>query len=192
METGGCYDYLYSCADKSRARAKPETACGGQDRASEALQERRHRGGGEVQAGVLHALAGGERVGKAAQIAGGTLHEEHLEIVMVLEMDVGRGDDHEIILVLDVGELPLEISFPIVVNEADRAGHRLGAELLRVLDQLLAGHLGDGVGAVGELTTGDHVVELVEEVGGERDAEAGELGAAGGGHGRGVSRRERR
>ena len=79
---------------------------------------------------------------------------------------------------LDVGEFPLEVPFPVVVNEADGAGHALGAELLGVLEQLLAGHLGDGVGTVGQLAAGDHVVEFVEEVGGQGNAEAGETGAA--------------
>ena len=44
------------------------------------LEERWHRGGGEIQLGVFDAFAGSEGVGELTEVAGGTLNEEDLEI----------------------------------------------------------------------------------------------------------------
>ena len=144
------------------------------------LEERWHRGGGEIQPGVFDAFAGSEGVGELTEVAGGTLNEEDLEIVMVLEVNMHGRDDHEVVTVLNVGESALKISFPIVVDERDGACHRLRAEFLRVFDEAIAGHFGDCVGAAREFSTRDHVVEFVEQVGWKGYAETSKAWAAGG------------
>jgi len=102
---------------------------------------------------------------------------------MMLEVHVRRGDDHQIILVLNIGEFSLEVSFSIVVNEADRTGHALRAEFLRVIEQLFAGHLGDRVRAVGQLAAHHHIVEFIEQIRRQRHAETGNFGGGRSGHG---------
>jgi hypothetical protein len=108
------------------------------------------------------------------------LDEQHFQVMVMLEMDVHRRDDHQEVLVLNVGEFSLQVSFPIVVHEGDRARHALGAEFLLVLDQLLTGHFGDGVRAVRKFPLRDHVIQLVEQIGRQGNAETGEAGTAAG------------
>jgi hypothetical protein len=126
---------------------------------------------------VLHAFAGAEGIGQPAEIAGGSLYEQDFEIVMMFEVHLRRSNDHQIVLMLNVGEFALEVSLSVVVNEADGAGHALSAEHLGMAEQLFAGHFRDRVRAIGELPTCDHVVKVIEQIGGERDAEAGEFWA---------------
>ena len=127
-------------------------------------EKRRHRGRSDTEFGMLYALAGSQRVGKAAEFARRPLYQQHLKVVIVLKMHVGRGDDHEIILVLDIGEFSLEIPFPVIVNKADGSSHAPRPHLPGMFGQLFASHLGNRVRTVRKFAPHHHVVEFIEQV----------------------------
>jgi hypothetical protein len=146
------------------------------------LEQRRDRRGREIEPGVFHAFAGAESVGEMPQVSRGSLDEQNLEVMVMLEVNVRRGNDHEVVLVLNVGEFPLEIPLPIVVNERDGSGHTLGSDFLGVIDKLLPSHLGDRVGTVRQFPPPNHVIEFIEQIGRQRNAEAGDFGGGSFGH----------
>src|SRR5688500_2671594 len=98
----------------SRARIRPwstaleflqaDELLGG-EQAFRLLEEGRHGRGGEIKLGVFHAFAGRQRIRKFAQRTRRTLDQEDLEIVVIFQMYVHRGNDHQEILVLNVGQL---------------------------------------------------------------------------------------
>ena len=78
-------------------------------------------GGGERQAAVLHSLGADERVGNLLHGRGFAAHHQHFQAIVVIQVDVQRGKDRAVKVVLHVGEFLVEHADVVVVDERDRA-----------------------------------------------------------------------
>jgi len=123
---------------------------------------------------VFHALGGNQCVGDSFDAVGPAADGEDFEAIMVIEMDVQRGDDEFAVVVLDVGEQLHQVRFVMVEHEGDRAGNFACPVLVLVFDKLRADHVGDGERAVVVAFFVRHAVEFTGKFAVERNAEAGD------------------
>ena len=129
--------------------------------------------GGHGEFAVFDALGGNEFIGNFADDRRLAAHEQNFQAVMVVEMDVDSRKNDVVMVVLDVGQRFLHMHFVVVVDEGDGAGDFRAAELLAVLDELVPDHIGDGEGAVVVALFAGHLVQLLEQGAGQRNAETG-------------------
>lgn len=80
-----------------------------------------------------NAFLAAEGFGEVADHGGAAADHDHFGAEMVIEVDVGRGEDGAVVVVLDVGELVAELSDVVVVEEGDGA-EGLGVALPFALD----------------------------------------------------------
>lgn len=71
---------------------------------------------------MLDALGGDELVGNLLDGPGLAAHGQDFEAVVVVQVDVQRGDNDVVVVVLDVGESGLDVLLVVVVNQGDGAG----------------------------------------------------------------------
>jgi hypothetical protein len=109
---------------------------------------------------VFDAFGGDELVGDLFHQGGLAADNEDLEAIVVVEVDVQSRDNDLVMIVLDIGEGGLDVLFVVVVKEGDGAGNFLGANILVMLDQAGANHIGDGERAVVVTFFARHLVEL--------------------------------
>jgi hypothetical protein len=72
-------------------------------------------------------------------------HDQNLQAIVVIEMDMEGGNNDLVVIVLDVGQCGLDVLFVVVVNQSDRARNFFVAEFLAVLDEPVANHVGNGL-----------------------------------------------
>ena len=97
---------------------------------------------------------------------------EDLQAVVVVEVDVEGGDYYLVVVVLDVGQRGLDVLLVVVVNESDGAGDFLVAEVLAMLDEAGADHVGHSQGAVVVALLFGHLVKLLGQVAGNGHGKA--------------------
>jgi hypothetical protein len=129
-------------------------------------------GASDGELAVLHALGSNEFIRDAFDDGGLAPNGEYFQAVVVVQMDVERGDDDFVVVVLDVGEGGLDVLFVVVVKECDGAGNFLVAELLMMLDEVGADHVCDGKGAIVIAFLCHHAIELLRQTAWNRNAEA--------------------
>lgn len=135
-------------------------------------------GGGEDELAELDAAEGEHAVGEVLEGRAAAFHDDHLEAVVVVEVDVGGSEDHGAGGVLDLGEFLGEVWDVMVVDEGECADDGLvGGDV--VGEEGFADEVTDGLGAVFVAAAGDELVELFEEIFVERNAGAAELGHGG-------------
>jgi hypothetical protein len=128
-------------------------------------------GVGEDELAEFHAAQGEDAVGDCLQFSALALHDDDFEAVVMVEVDVGRGEDHGSGAVLNVGELLGEIGDVVVVDQGEGAYDGL----IRIdvfFEKGAADEVADGLGTVLVTAFGDKAIELLEEVSVERDAGA--------------------
>ena len=121
---------------------------------------------------MFDAFGGDEFVGNLLHQRGLAADNEDLQAVVVVEVDVEGGNDQLVVIVLDVGQRGLDVLLVVVVNEGDGAGDFAFPEVLVVLDQAGADHVGDGQGTVVVALLAGHLVELLGQVARDGDGKA--------------------
>ena len=77
---------------------------------------------------------------------------------------------------LDGGQARLQVYLPIIVNQADRAGHGTIAGFAGKFHEAIAGERGDGMrAALIAALPGDHGIELREQAFGQGDTETNDF-----------------
>ena len=64
--------------------------------------------GGHDQLAVFHTFGGDQKVRHLLHLRGRTLHDDHFQAIVVIEMDVEGGKDFVVKLVLQIGQLLTE------------------------------------------------------------------------------------
>jgi len=100
-------------------------------------------GGGDGEFAVFDAARGDQFIGDGFDGLGFAAHGEDFQAVMVVQMDVQRGEDEVVVVVLDIGEGCLDVLFVVVIDQGDGAGDFAVAVVLPVLDQAGADEVGD-------------------------------------------------
>ena len=139
---------------------------------------------------MFDASGGDEFVGDFLDGGGLTANDEDLQAVVVVEMDVEGGDDDLVMIVLDVSERGLDVLFVMVVQQGDGAGDFLVAEVLAVLDEAGANHVGYGQGAVVIALLAGHLVELFGQRARDGNREADDAIGLSSSHGADLNRAE--
>src|ERR1039458_2621217 len=104
--------------------------------------------GGDGELAVLDAFSGDEFVGNLLDGPGLAAHGQDFQAVVVVQVDVQRGNDDVMVVVLDVGERGLDVLLVVVVNQGDGACDVTVAVILVVFDKLVPDHVGHRQGAV--------------------------------------------
>jgi hypothetical protein len=128
------------------------------------------RGRGELS--VLDPARADERVGDPLDLGGGPPHRDHLEAVVVVEVDVGRREHGAVVVVLDAGQTVGELPPVVVEDEGDRADD-LGVASPFFAHQGVAQDVADGLGPIPPAMLLGHAQESIEEDGLDRHAEPG-------------------
>ena len=79
----------------------------------------------------------------------------------MIQVDVQRGENGVVKVVLHVGELLVEQADVVVVDQRDGAHHMAVGRFPGLLHQLVADQVAEGFGAVGVAALRDQLVELV-------------------------------
>ena len=131
---------------------------------------------GKGQLAVLDALDACQGVGEFLNVLGATPHDDHLEAVVVVEVNVQRRNDQVAVVMLHLGNFVGERARVMIVNHGDRGGHlRLGIAPL-LLDQRLAHQIAYRFGAVGIPLALVALVESGKQILGDGNGVAFEVG----------------
>ena len=103
------------------------------------------------------------------------LHDDDFEAVVVIEVDVGGGENHSAGGVLGIGQLLREIRSAVIVDQRQGADDRL-VRVDVVGKKRLADEIADGLGAVFVAASCDQAVKFFEEIFVERNAGPAEWG----------------
>ena len=85
---------------------------------------------------MFHALGRNEFVGNVPHHRRLAAHEQHFQAVVVVKVNMHRGQDYVVVIVLDVRERGWQMRLVMVIDQRDGAGDVFVAELLPVLDKL--------------------------------------------------------
>lgn len=129
-------------------------------------------GAGDGQLAVFHALGANEFIGDALDESGLAPDGEYLQAIVAVQMDMERGNDDGVMVVLNVSEDGLNVLLVVVVEQGNGAGNFLVAELLLMLHQAGADHVRDGQGAVVVAFLSHHAIQLPGQAAWNRNAEA--------------------
>ena len=113
---------------------------------------------------MLDALRADERVGDLAHRGGLAANHQNFEAVVVVEVHVQRGKNHVMEIVLDVGELFVQIPYVVVIDQGDGANHAALGRFPGFFDELVANEIAEGFRPVGIAALSNEAVELIEEV----------------------------
>ncbi len=129
--------------------------------------------GDQLQATLLHAAGGEETIAHALELVGATSQDNHLEAVVVIEVDVERRAHLFAKLVLRCGQTFGELADMVIVDERKRAGGRHAARELYARN-LGARQIAQKLGAC-DPARRHQGIETLEERPLHRDAEADEI-----------------
>ena len=104
-------------------------------------------GAGHCKIAVTNALEGGQTVGEFLHLQGLAAYDYHLQAVVVVHVDMGGGDDLVMVVMLDQGNLFLELMLVMVIDQTDNP-HDLLVGLPLFLDEGLANQIANRLGAV--------------------------------------------
>src|ERR1035441_746780 len=93
-------------------------------------------------------------------------------------MDVQRGEDGVMVIVLDGGKLLAQQADVVIVDEGDCAHHVGGRRFPRLFDQFLADQVAKGFGAVGVSAPPNQFIELLQEGAVDGDANPAQIAHA--------------
>src|ERR1019366_8536768 len=93
-------------------------------------------------------------------------------------MDVQRGEDGVMVVVLYGGKLLAQQADVVIVDEGDCAHHVGGGRFPRLFDQFLADQVAKGFGAVGVSAPADQFIELLQKDAVDGDANPAQIAHA--------------
>src|SRR5271166_1009344 len=124
---------------------------------------------------VLDAFGADQGVSQLFHRAGLAFNYQHLEAIVVVEMNVQRGEDVVEVRVLQSGELFAEQPDVVIVDQRDRADYVAVGALPGFLYQLVADQVAKRLRAIGVSARGDEAIEFVEKIGIDGYADAAEF-----------------
>ena len=116
--------------------------------------------GVDIQGSTPHPFTADEFVRYLSQLAGRSLNQDHFQRLLAFEENMERADDFRDILVFDLRQALLQIITPVLVNNIDRPGRHLVAQVLGMLRHLLVDHGRDRLGSALKASPFDHFIQL--------------------------------
>ena len=133
-------------------------------------------GRGQNQFAMLHPLGADQLIGKTFYLDSGAAHNDNLQAMMGVEVDMQRRDDGVVVRMLVLGQLVRKVTGVMIVKQGDRADRRGAVGLCDlVFNQGVANHVTDRFGSINVTLGGDHLVETVEQAWVYRYSEAGKF-----------------
>ena len=115
-----------------------------------------------------------ERIGGFLDSGSGAAHCNHLQAVIVIEMDVHRRDDVFVKMMMEVGELFVEEPNVVVVNKRYGADDHTCRRFPSLFDEVLAHQIAKRFGPVRITPSRDQAIKVFEKILGNGDADSGE------------------
>ncbi len=109
---------------------------------------------------MLHAFSGDKFVRNLLNGGGFATHCKDLHAIVVVQVDVKRGDNHLVVVVLNVGKSGLDVLLVVVINQSDGSGDFVVGKALIMLDQARANQVGNGLRPVVVTLLFRHLVQL--------------------------------
>ena len=100
------------------------------------------------QLAVFYAFGSDEFIGNFPDRAGLATHKDHLQTIVVVKVDVDSGNDHVVVIMLNIRQYGLKVLFVMIIDQRNGSGDFLAAELLPMFDKMVANHVGNGQRAV--------------------------------------------
>lgn len=122
-------------------------------------------GTGDRKPAVFHAFGADERIGNLPDGLRHTLYHQYFQAVVVIQMDMKRGEDVVVVVVLQIGQPLAQKSHMMIVNKGNGADNITFRPLPYGFHQLVANHVAKGLGPVRVATHRDMVVELLQKFG---------------------------
>jgi len=125
-------------------------------------------GAGDGQFAVHYPFRRDQGVGEAANPAGFAAHQQNLQTMVVVQVNMHRGqNDLAAVLVLQSREQTLQMRLVMIVDKGDRPDDLLAWLFPMVLHELGAQHVGDGVRPVRVALASHGVIKPGSEVAGQ-------------------------
>jgi cobalt/nickel transport system permease protein len=125
---------------------------------------------------MLHTFRADEDVGYLSHIAGLASHHQNFQAVVMIQMDVERGKNRAMKIVLDVGELVAQHPDVMVVHQRDGADYRAVGRFRLLANQFVAYQIPERLRPVGVSPFADQLVELTQKIGIDRNADPAQAG----------------
>lgn len=130
---------------------------------------------GHGQLRVCNALLGLEPAVQFAQVGHLPPHDDHLQTLLVIQMHMHVGYDIMMEVMLDIHQHDRQLAYVMVVYDNDRARHMLVRLQPRRLQQRAPRQVSESFGTVAISLLIDIAIELADQVGRKRYAEARKL-----------------
>ena len=123
---------------------------------------------------VLYAFQANEAACELLDLSRSSVHDEHLETRIVVEMRVA-GRDHQLVMgMLDLRQLLCDSVSVMVVDKGDSTDYRGFGARGPLRDEAIANQVAKGFGPIGVSKPGDEIIEAIEEIGIERNPDSTE------------------
>jgi len=130
--------------------------------------------GGQNELAALDAPRAEQPVGQGLNFAGRPLNEQDFQALVAVQVDMGRGDDLGVLLMLQVKQILREFPLVVVVHHDHNADNG-GIPLEFLLEYVRAHQVRHCLGAVGVALLANQLVKLCEQIDIARNAEAGDF-----------------
>jgi len=124
---------------------------------------------------VLHAAGADQYVRNVGDVGAFPFHNDHFQAVVVIQVDVGGGDDVPEETVLDPIQFFGELPGVMAVNKAENAYGRFIPVLPFLPDQLFPHEITEGFGAASVSFPLNERIELIQQVRFDGDAKTGHM-----------------
>ena len=114
---------------------------------------------------MLNPLGADQAVGQFLYFFGFAAKHDHLETAFMIQVGMQRGDDHVMMLMLEVGELLGQEAGVMVVDESDGADHKGVGSNDSGADQAVANQIAESFGAVLVTFVRNEAVEAAKQFG---------------------------
>src|SRR5207302_9284164 len=98
-------------------------------------------GSGDGEPTMFDAFRANQRVGDFTHGAGLAAHHQDLQAVVMIQMHVQRGENRAMVIVLHIGQLLIEQTDMVIVNQGDGPDHARFRRLSRLFYQLIPGNI---------------------------------------------------
>src|ERR1035441_5931829 len=119
--------------------------------------------GGDGQASVFDAFRADQHVGHLPHHGALASHHQNFQAVIVIQVNVERGEDGVMEIVLDAGEFLAQQAHVVIIDQGDGAHHLRVRRFPRLFDQFLADQVAKGFGAVRVTAPPDQLIELLQQ-----------------------------
>ena len=132
-------------------------------------------GCGHHETAVLHSFEADEPIGQLLDLRRLTVHDEHFEAGIEVEMSMAGRNDQLMVCVLDFGELLSDSVGVVIVDQSHRSNHRCIRNRRLLADEPVPDQIAESLRTVRVTPLSNGTVEPLKKLGIERNADSAEV-----------------